>query len=310
MNHVADSRGRTRTFFTRLALTGAIAVCVFLVVNWPLLLDPRTFLTGMLFEADHAQIGHDVPIWGLDYWLGFHLRYSLVPGLGTLATTIAVGSLAWAAARWRTAPAHDRWLMSYISIFYFVPEISPLKPWPDFSRYMLPIVPPLLYFAWQGSERMAGHVQNITARSWITGAALVSLVLVPAYMSVRLVSGLANDTRVQAVRWLEGHPGWATFETYSGEGTSVRSVTEMDPASWRAKGVDYLVASSFMYDRYITGARLANRRPEIYRTHEQYLELFKLPYVEFSPAYRTFAFSNPVIRVIDLRESPSDENDR
>jgi hypothetical protein len=85
---------------------------------------------------------------------------------------------------------------------------------------------------------------------------------------------------------------------------------ELDPAEWRAKGVDYLVASSFMYDRYTTGAKLRNRRPEIYRTHERYTELFTLPYVEFAPAYRTFAFSNPVIRIIDLRASISREDSR
>jgi hypothetical protein len=300
--HAADSAGRTRTFYARLTLAGAIAGCVFLAVNWPLLLDPRTFLTGMLFEADHAQIGHDVPIWGLDYWLGFHLLHSLVPGLGALATMLAVGGLGWVVMTWRTAPVYDRWLVSYISVFYFVPEISPLKPWPDFSRYMLPIVPPLLYFAWKGTEAVARQFRNSGPRAWIFTAGLASLVLLPAYMSVRLVSGLGDDTRVQAAEWLERHPGWATFEAYSGEGRSVRSLVELDPAAWRARGVDYLVASSFMYDRYATGARLRNRRPEIYWTHERYLELFRLPYVEFSPAYRTFAFSNPVIRIIDLRE--------
>ena len=84
----------------------------------------------------------------------------------------------------------------------------------------------------------------------------------------------------------------------------------MDPAAWRAKGVDYLVASSFMYDRYTTGAQLRNRRREIYQTHARYTELFTLPYVEFAPAYRTFAFSNPVIRIIDLHEFQAGEDSR
>jgi hypothetical protein len=264
----------------------------------------------MLFEADHAQIGHDVPIWGLDYWLGFHLLYSLVPGLGAFATMLAIGGLGWIVARWRTAPVHDRWLVIYVLVFYFVPEISPLKPWPDFSRYMLPVVPPLLYFAWRAIEVSATSYRNGSRHAWIFTVGVAALVLLPAYMSVRLVSGLTDDTRTQAAAWLEGHPGWAAFETYSGEGTSVRSVVELDPAAWRAKGVDYLVASSFMYDRYTTGAQLRNRRPEIYRTHERYTALFTLPYVEFAPSYRTFAFSNPVIRIIDLRESSSGEDSR
>ncbi len=306
--HAGNSARRTRTFYTRLGVTGAIAGCVFLAVNWPLLLDPRTFLTGMLFEADHAQIGHDVPIWGLDYWLGFHLLHSLVPGLGAFATILAVGGLGWVVARWRTAPVHDRWLVIYVLVFYFVPEISPLKPWPDFSRYMLPVVPPLLYFAWKGTEAVAMQFRNSGPRVSIFTAGLAALVLLPAYMSVRLVSGLADDTRTRAAEWLESHPGTAVFESYSGEGTSVRSLVERDAAQWRARGVDYLVASSFMYDRYSTAARLRNRRAEITDAH--YLDLFMRPYVEFAPAYRTFAFSNPVIRIIDLRESESREDTR
>src|SRR5262249_32081928 len=108
-----------------------------------------------------------------------------------------------------------------------------------------------------------------------------------------------------AMVWLQAHPGTEVFEAYSSEGVSVRSLTELDPAAWRAKGVDYLVASSFMYDRYVTGAQLRNQRPVIYWTHERYKSLFQLPYVEFAPACRTFAFSNPVIRIIDLRQLAS-----
>ncbi|NOT25511.1 MAG: hypothetical protein HOP16_05350 [Acidobacteria bacterium] len=284
-----------------LPLAGAVAAIVFLAINWPLVLSPRTFLTGMLFEADHAQIGHDVPIWWMDYWLGFHLIHSLMPGLGVLATVMGLAGLAWTCARWTSSSFEDRWLVAFVLVFYLVPEISPLKPWPDFSRYMLPVVPPLLYFAWQGVVRMSDRLSAIRGAPLAVG--LAALVLLPAYMSVRLVSGLADDTRARAMAWLREHPGTEVFEAYSSEGVSVRSLTELEPAAWRAKGVDYLVASSFMYDRYLTGAQLRNQRPEIYWTRDQYTKLFKLPYVEFAPAYRTFAFSNPVIRIIDLRQS-------
>jgi hypothetical protein len=195
-------------------------------------------------------------------------------------------------------------------VFYFVPEISPLKPWPDFSRYMLPVVPPLLYFGWQGIERAAMRRPSHGRHVWVFAAGFAALVLLPSYMSVRLVSGLDDDTRTQAAAWLGSRPGRAIFETYSGEGTSVRSVVEMDPAAWRARGVDYLVASSFMYDRYTTGARLRNQRPEVYRMHARYMDLFSRPYVEFAPTFRSFAFSNPVIRIVDLRDSTTREDDR
>jgi hypothetical protein len=297
-------------FHAPLLLAGAVSGLVFLAVNWPLVQDTRGFLSGMLFEADHVQIGHDVPIRWTDYWLGFHLFRSLVPGLGALATILGLGGLAWGVVRWRSTSPQDRWLVAYLLVFYFVPEISPLKPWPDFSRYMLPVVPPLLYFGWQGIERAAMRSRSRGRHVWVFAAGFAVLVLLPSYMSVRLVSGLADDTRTQAAEWLESRSGRAIFETYSGEGTSVRSVVDMNPEAWRARGVDYLVASSFMYDRYTTGARLRNQRPEVYRMHARYMDLFTRPYVEFVPTYRSFAFSSPVIRIVDLRESTSRENDR
>jgi Dolichyl-phosphate-mannose-protein mannosyltransferase len=296
---------RARRFLAGLSLAGLVSGVVFLAINWPLVNDPQTFRSGVLFEAEHVQAGHDVPIEWNDYWLGFHLLHSLVPGIGVPATMLAIGGLVRAIARWNQAPLQDRWLAAYVLVFYVVPELSPLKPWPDFSRYMMPIVPPLLYFGWQGIEHAAAMVSRRRGRpAWVVAGGAAALVLVPLYMSARLVSGLASDTRAAAAAWLERHPGTAIGEAYSGETNDppVRTVTSLNPAQLRAEKVDYLVASSFMYDRFAMGARLRNKDPDIYETHARYVALFARPYVEMAPAYRTFGFSNPVIRIIDVRE--------
>lgn len=293
---------RTRHFYLQLSLAGFVATVVFLAINWPILVDTETFLRGMLFEAEHATEGHDVPIRWTDYWLGFHLLLSLAPGIGGFATVVAIAGLLRAIACWKEAPLQDRWLVVYVLVFYFVPEISPLKPWPDFSRYMIPIVPPLIYFAWQGVEHTAMRVRNRLRPAWVFAGGAALLILVPVYMSVRLVAGLADDTRARAEAWIDSNRGTAVFEQYSGEFTSVRTAVELDPAKLRADGIDFLVTSSFMYDRFAMGAHLSNQHPEVYETHAGYMKLFGRPFVEFAPAYRTFAFSNPVIRVVDLRE--------
>ncbi len=296
---------RARRFLAGLSLAGLVSALVFLTINWPLVYDPQTFRSGVVFEAEHVQAGHDVPIEWNDYWLGFHLLHSLVPGIGALATMLAIGGLVRAIARWNQAPLQDRWLAAYVLVFYFVPELSPLKPWPDFSRYMMPIVPPLVYFGWQGIEHAVAMVSRRGGRpAWVVAGGVTALVLVPLYMSARLVSGLASDTRAAAAAWLERHPGTAIGEAYSGETNDppVRTVTSLTPAQLRAERIDYLVASSFMYDRFAMGARLRNKDPEIYETHARYVALFARPYVEIAPAYRTFGFSNPVIRIIDVRE--------
>ena len=66
-------------------------------------------------------------------------------------------------------------------------------------------------------------------------------------------------------------------------------------------GVTHVVASSFAYERYYRGAELPGQADYIYRGHAQYEQLFSLPYVEIRPQYMSFAFSNPTIRIVDIR---------
>lgn len=295
-------RASASRFYAMLLVAGAVATAVFVSINWPLLFDLQLFYSGVLFEMEHATLGHDVPIDWNDYWLGFHLIHSLVPGIGALATILAIAGLAMAIARWSTTPFRDRWLLAYVLVFYLVPEVSPLKPWPDFLRYMVPLVPPLLYFAWQAVERGANLWQTRGPRTLLLATGVVALIVVPMYMSTRLVIGLANDTRVRASIWIQQNPGTAILDDYSGETPANTTVGLLDPDSIRAQGIDYLVANSFMYERFAAGARLKNQEPRTYQADAGYQALFALPYVEFAPDYRSFAFSNPVIRIIDLRQ--------
>ena len=77
--------------------------------------------------------------WGL-----FHLRESLWPGLGTPLFALGLIGLAapLVAARERRMPL--LLIASFTLLWYAVHEATPLKPFPDFSRYMLPLVPLLI----------------------------------------------------------------------------------------------------------------------------------------------------------------------
>lgn len=294
-------RGAAR-FYATLLLAGAVATAVFFGVNWPIWIEPEMFRDGLLFEAQHAQIGHDVPIRWNDYWLGFHLVYSLAPGLGAVALSVAAGGLIWAVVSWKAAPLQDRWLLAYVLVFYLVPEVSPLKPWPDFSRYMLPIVPPLLYFGWQGVARVAHTLRHGSAPALSYAAGAAALIALPLSMSLRLVAAIDDDTRFKAAAWLQAHPGRAIAETYAAEVAPFRTVAMLSHEYLVNERVDYLVASSFTYERFLVGATLPGQDPRIHEDYERYMELFARPYVEIAPEYRSFAFSNPVIRIIDMRD--------
>ncbi len=57
------------------------------------------------------------------------------------------------------------------------------------------------------------------------------------------------------------------------------------------------------YERYRIASRLKGQKQIVYLIQRKYEHLFShYPVQEFKPAYRTFAFSNPTIRIIDIRQ--------
>jgi 4-amino-4-deoxy-L-arabinose transferase-like glycosyltransferase len=296
----AIRRSRLAQFYGYLMFAGLLATVVFLLVNWPLVHDVEGFLTGAGTEARHSIDGEDARIRPTDFWLGFHLFYSLAPGMSWPALAVGLTGLLWILLRWHREGFQDRLLAGYVLLFYLVPEISPLKPAPDFARYMVPIVPALIYVGWRSVEE-AGRTMGSLSSSLLATAATIALVVVPLYCTVRLTSSISHDTRAQAAEWLQQQGGKALIEYYAGLRSNTWSAAEVDVPKARDEGVAYVVTSSFMYGRYFLGSQLRNQDDEIYRNHQRYVDLFKHPYVEISPAYRTFGFNNPVIRIVDIR---------
>jgi hypothetical protein len=290
-----------RLFFVRMAGACLVAAAVFVIVNWPLFADLPGFIAGLQNGVQQASTGKDVVIRGPDYWFGFHLVNSLGPGMTWPALVLVlIGTLA-ALARFRRAHFDERWILAAALVFYLAVEIPPFKPWPDYAGYILPVAPFLLYL---GVIGLSGAFSN-ASRSVTTAAVAVcasALVLYPLYDSARLVIGLADDSRTRAAGWLEANAGTALMERYAGAAPEdVRSVGSLEVAEFSELGVDYVLASSFMYDRFRTGSRLAGQDPAVYRAQARYEALFAHPFVEIAPAYRSMAYSNPTIRIVDVR---------
>jgi hypothetical protein len=96
---------------------------------------------GVNFELVHSVEGHDVPLQLRVNWGLFHLRESLWPGLGTPLFALGLIGLAapLIAARERRMPLFL--VAGFTLLWYAVHEATPLKPFPDYSRYILPLVP-------------------------------------------------------------------------------------------------------------------------------------------------------------------------
>jgi len=284
----------------RLLIGLCVAAYVFLNVNLPLIDTPEIFHQGVQHEFDHVLAGHSLKIYAAPQYYCFHLINSIIPGMTWLPVLLA---LLWCVAipfQWRAVGWLDQLLFLFVGLNYFAPELSPSKPAPDFARYILPIVPVMIYFAFRSIQAAWTLATWRPARWAIAAVAGVSL-LWPAADSIFLDYHIARDTRAKAREWLAAHAGDVIREHYSAVDRDVVSLGDVDLTRARADGVAYLVASSFTYDRYFFGSRLANQDPYVYQRHKRYVELFAHPYVEFRPVYKSFAFSNPVIRIVDIR---------
>lgn len=283
------------------------AAALFAVVNWPLFRDPGTFYEGATFELQHALKGHDVRLAWTDQWFSFHLRKSLLPGLGAPALALGLAGLCAALVRLRRSDPQNAIMALVAVVFYLVPELSPLKPWPDYSRYMVPLVPLLMYFAGVVLHDISRHHQRRCQALALVVAASAAIA-VPAYRTIRLVSAFAADTRVQVDEWLSTQGvSDVLFEAYttpSGD-MDVMSLAELEPAALERSGSEYAIVSSFMFERYLQPGVELTDSVRLFR--DRYLALFRRPYTEFKPAYRSYAFSNPLLRVVDLgqRRSPN-----
>jgi hypothetical protein len=207
----------------------------------------------------------------------------------------------------------ERLLIAYVLLFYFAVEISPLKPHPDYMRYIIPIVPVMIYFAYRGIQLLSLFKLK---KPFIILITIISMAL-PLYETIQLVYHLNKDTRYKADQWIKSHGGMAIFEQYAIEARKsnlaqqpgyqyVKTLADLDLEEVKNKKIPYLVASSFMYDRYFLGSKLKNQPKEIYRYHQEYELLFKYPITEIKPDYKSFAFSNPTIRILDIRNEPAE----
>ena len=292
-----------RRHVLRFLAASVIAGYVFFNVNFPILEDPQTFVEGVLHEKDHALDGHSLRIHAKPEWFLFHFRNSLMPGLTPMVAIVAAISLIALTAYWRSRGTDERMLILFTVVYYIVPELSPSKPAPDYGRYVLQIAPCLILLMTRGLQ----FAINSARSRWLkTAIALFAgcCVAVPLGDTILLCRHLLpdRDTREQAAEKITASGGSAIFEQYATAEHDVRCLGDFSVEDLRNQGHDFAVASSFRYERFFRGSRMADQDEWVYERHRRYVELFALPYVELRPEWRSYGFSNPVIRIVDLRQ--------
>ncbi len=176
----------------RVGTVSAVSIGTFLLIMLPAIRRLNRWRVGVNFELTHSIQGHDVPLplrvtWGL-----FHLRESLWPGIGTPLLALGLLGLAapFVAARERRMPL--ALIATFAVVWYAVHEATPLKPFPDFARYMLPLVPLLLILG-------ASFIYELAAR-WDRRGILAAIVLVLAAVPALVDVGADQFARCRSAR--------------------------------------------------------------------------------------------------------------
>ena len=91
-------------------------------------------------------------------------------------------------------------------------------------------------------------------------------------------------------------------QNYSLSPTYVNSLSELTFKQLRAQNVSWLIVSSFNYDRFLFGLTLKGQDKSTYKRGRFYRILFnKCRYQRVIPTYHSFAFSNPEIRLVNIK---------
>jgi 4-amino-4-deoxy-L-arabinose transferase-like glycosyltransferase len=290
----------------------AAALGVFLTINFPLIAHPLTFLGGAGTMFTNAVGGQEVDFYPVPSFYLFHFFHSLVPGLGwgVLLWAIVGAALIWKAGK--TVAFDHRVAVVGAVMFYLVVEFLPKKPPPDFSRYVLPCAPFIVWLALHGwREAWQSRKGN-----WVKLALMVLTVVILALPVIRaweIVGDLENDTRIRAIAWLQAKQETAReaggemkimAEDYATTNPSQRisTIAEQDLGTSRVGGLTHVLVSSFRYERYLEGAGMKQQRPAIYDLGAFYEDLFRQPYEELAPLNPSYAFSNPTLRLVDIRK--------
>jgi Dolichyl-phosphate-mannose-protein mannosyltransferase len=300
-------RLRNLAYFKGLFLSLIISLVIFLLVNFPLLLNFDTFRSGFEFELRHTMDGHaGILIHPLPQLFTFHLRYSILPSFTIVPLTLALCAIGFCLVQWKSIDWRDRFLVAYVLVFYSIIEISPLKPFPGFIRYGVSLIPVLSYLCMKSIRLGMDFVPRRAGFSFFL--ILTTLVIVfPALDSGKLDYYLNRDTRGKMDTVLATRQESIFFDPYvklfgqqsGGVMSHLARLTDLDLEN-KDQGICTVVSSSFMYDRYLFAGKLENQDTDVYTKYQKYLQIFKYPYTEIAPTYKSFAFSNPTLRVVNV----------
>ncbi len=278
-------------------------VLAFIVFTPYAVLDFSRFVTGFFSEVEHSRTGHESqPISPWRYGWSYHLQRSLIPGVTLPLLLLGISGIIVA---WRHNGTANRLLCVVTFLLYLLIEGSPLKAVINFERYALPLLPFLALFGaytiiwlFQLSERVNVRIAVIILFLVISFFAL--------FRAIKVTSAMSPDTREIAASWIvrniplksrilvidvqSFNPNIYGLD-YPLEKGRRDCVGFLNPGF--LKRFDYIIVSSFLYDRHFT---LYPTKTPPYYFYKHIFDNWKLV-KEIKPRYFTYGFHNPIIKI-------------
>jgi hypothetical protein len=279
-------------------ITALTAGSVFVLIEIPALLQPVGLVSDVRLEAFHAVEGHDVVLPITVTWGTFHLRESLWPGLGPVLAIVGVAGLGvpFLARSERRQPLAV--ITGFALLWYFAHEISPLKPYPDFARYMVPLAPLLMILSaallYESVERI-----RVGAGAVVTAVALLAAAIPSLWLSLLINSGTSNDPRNLLPEIIASVPGPVVADRYAGNYPQLPFLTSRDPFP-SAADTTIVVTSSFNYERYQLWGALPEEPERTRLVAQSFARALASPRIDISNGRPMFGFFNPTTTVIAM----------
>ncbi|MCX7766413.1 MAG: glycosyltransferase family 39 protein, partial [Candidatus Sumerlaeia bacterium] len=283
--------------FLAMLVLGFILFTPFAVLDYP------GFIKGFFTEFEHSRTGHESqPVSPWRYAWSFHLQRSLIPGVTLPLLLLGITGMIVA---WRNNGTVNRLLCIATLLLYFLIEGSPLKAVINFERYALPL---LLFLALFGAYTIIWLFQLSGRISVRSGVIVLFLVIsfVALLRAVKVTSAMSPDTREIAASWivrnipLKSRILVIDVQSYNPNIYGLDYPLEKGRRDWDGflkpgflKRFDYVIVSSFLYERHFT---LYPKKTPMYYFYQHIFDNWKLV-KEIKPRYFAYGYHNPTIRI-------------
>lgn len=293
-----------------------IIACACIIIGFAafspyVLIDPHSYLKGLLSEARHAAIGHmGSEITGASQLWMYHLRRSIEPGIG--AGCVVFGLLG-AGIAIRRRDIRGLALVLPLAAFYLSAECAKSKPFPNPDRYVVQCLPILALLAFDALEQLLSAAALRRSLTAALSLAAFATIFQPAVRTIQLASELYPDTRLKMRQYvvqnvkpgeriaLVGGAVYLPRIPNRYRVTSLRKIIgggEKDFGARLEKAqVEYLLVTEMVNRRFKVGKFEDSR---FYRMLQEIAKRYDLS-AEIAPKFGPNAFHNPVLRLYHLR---------